>query len=341
MSLPELSARGDATVVLAPAWDRDGHVQIVVVIKQRFEIGPRGQTRRVRGAEVNYTDVPWDPEAERSSPRLPCDLCLHKPSTDVLVSGHAVAPAGRPVRELDVLIRVGPVERGLHVLGPRRYYRGAFGLSVTEATPFEQVPLQWELAYGGADSENPKKVVIDRRNPFGRGVAASAETLEHKPAPQIFAPGEDTSGKNKVAPAGFAPLSPDMEARARHAGTMDEAWETQRMPLRPLDFDERFHQVAPPELITPRPLRGGEPFALVNLSARGPLQGTLPRIEWAALEVRDRGRTEHRPVLDTVVFEPDGPGGPHVDLTWRTAMPRGRRPDVLRSVLVYEKAVLT
>jgi hypothetical protein len=91
--------------------------------------------------------------------------------------------------------------------------------------------------------------------------------------------------------------------------------------LLPLDFDDRFMQVAPADQIVPRPLRGGELVQLVGLNRKGPMQFALPTRN-LAVSARIRGTVErHAAVLDTVLVDSDQE---RIVLTWRASIPCGR-----------------
>jgi hypothetical protein len=335
MSLPELNTRTPATVQLLPQFGLDGAPCIVVVIKQRFSVVRIGHVRREAGAQVRLVDELWEPEAEQSSIRRPSDGGLRKPSTDVVVSGSALAVDRAPMKELDVWVRVGPVSKRLKVFGTRVWFPGVVGLSLTPPQPFQEVPLRWEYAYGGMDTSNPKRLAHEPRNPLGRGVAADPDTLKHKPAPQVEDPTDlITSARSRPAPAGVGALGPGFEPRARHAGTYDDRWQKERMPLPPLDFDARFLNVAAPGLICPAYLSGGEPVELVGLCEDGPLQFELPRLVFGVVALMARGQVEHRPVLDTVLLEPNERA---FELTWRSVIPVPRRARELSAINVFEK----
>src|SRR5512134_2856224 len=49
------------------------------------------------------------------------DMIPYKPRADVVLVGQAHAPGGRPVKELDVTLRVGGVAKTIHVHGDRRW----------------------------------------------------------------------------------------------------------------------------------------------------------------------------------------------------------------------------
>lgn len=333
--LPALNTRTPATVRILPQLGREGAPCIVVVIKQRFTFSRTGQVLREPGAQVRLVDEPWEPDAEQSSIRLPSDLCLRKPGTDVVVAGRAVAPGARPVKELDVKVRVGPVSKRLKVFGTRVWYPGLVGLTLSAPQPFHALPLRWEYAYGGMDTSNPKRPAHEPRNPLGRGVAADPDTLKHQPGPQIEDPDDlISSPRSRPAPAGVGAIGPQFEPRLRYAGTYDDAWQKERMPLPPRDFDERHNQVAAPGLICPAHLRGGEPVELVGLCEEGPARFELPRMVFHVGSRTPRGSPEHRPELDTVLLQPDERA---FELTWRATVPVPKRARELEAITVFEK----
>lgn len=333
--MPVLSSATSATVELLPCLGLDARMMIVVVIKELFSIEGPNRVERVGGAEIRYVDEPWL-EDQPSIVKHPGDLCLFKPSTDVIVIGAATAPDRTPVKTLDVLVQVGPVERILRVFGPRVWYRGVSGLNLTSPEPFESVELRWDLAYGGYDaSEEGKTPLEEPRNPVGRGLVRSSGALVHEPGPQIEDPRDlISSHRTKPVPAGVAPIGRGWEPRRLYAGTMDETWMRERMPLLPVDFDDRFNQVAPPELITPAHLRGGEPVRLHHLNADGPMTFDLPRLHFFVGGYVDGELVEHRSVLDTVLIKPTDKT---LELTWRASMPLPRPAHRLEHVQVHEK----
>lgn len=333
MTLPDLSTRLECAIDRFEMFDVDGSRSLAIVIKQRFQYGLRGAVDRVPGAQVEPVDVPW-PDGQ--SAMYPSDLFLRKASTDVVVAGSAVAPG--PVKSLDVMVRVGPVHKTLRVFGERVWYGGVTGMKPGDPAPFERLPLMWEHAYGGMDISDPDKAVQEPRNPVGRGVACHASTLDGQPVPRIEDPNHliHRAG-NKPPPAGIAALAPHFEPRRGFAGTFDQRWQDERMPLFPLDFDERFNQVAHPDLITPQPLIGGEPVQLLNLGAPVAADFALPRLVFQVDAYTSDGMTGHRPMLDTVVLMPDER---RFDLVWRTALPLRYGPARIREIRIYEKRML-
>ncbi len=338
MDLPPLRQDTDATVHTSHALERDGSVQVLVVIKQRFAVTVKGVVTRVSGAEVRPADELWDEgKPEASSLKHSSDLCLRKPATDIVVSGEAMARDKQPHTELDVLVRVGALERALRVIGPRVWYKGGLGLVPTKPAPFTSVPLKWELAFGGRDASGAK-LLEEPRNPVGVGIAADPATLVHKPLPNIEDPARlITSDKSRPPPAGLAPIMHHWAPRKAYAGTHDESWMRERMPLPPLDFDDRHNQIAPSELIYPAYLRGGEEVSLLNLCEQGALRFVLPRLSFFVGGLTEEGLTEYRTALDTLILEPNDLA---FELVWRASVPVVGRAHELRAVQVHEREVL-
>lgn len=339
MDAPPLRTSITSTVEAIPYYDLNGATVAIVIIKESFEAHPNGAVSRLGDAEVRAIDEPWDEdEPESSSIRLPSDICLAKPSTDVIVAGSAIA-RGRPVvTELEVHVRVGLVEKRLKVFGPRLWERGLTGVSPSAPDAFESLPLRWEYAYGGSDFTDGEKPLEEPRNPVGRGIARSSSALIGQPAPQIEDPKDLTqSQRSRPIPAGVGPIMRHWEPRRSYVGTIDERWMEERMPLPPLDQDPRFNQAATPRLITPRPLRGGEDVVVVNMNEQAPLGFELPMMRFGVVSATSTdGRQEHRSVLDTVVLEPNDR---RLEMTWRSIVPLPRRSKDLDFIEVYEKAV--
>lgn len=337
MNRIELSTRTDATVSLVDDFLPDGAPVSVVIVKQRFGVFD-GAALPVPGAEILLVDTPWDAERP-GSPKLPSDLALLKPSTDVIVCAEAVARGAAEVTTLDAHVSVGDVARTLRVHGPRVWYESLGVMQLTPPERFTRVPLKWELAWGGRDADPATgRTAEDPRNPYGRGVCVDPARLRHQPGPQIELPELPiTSHLAAVEPVGVAASSPLMLHRRRLAGTMDARWQRERMPLRPNDFDLRFHQCAAPGMVSPAPLVGGERVRMVNLSPGGPMEFSLPRRSFAVWGRTDAARVEYRCALDTVVLLP-GEGA--LEMVWRTRVPipPGSAPR-LRAVQVYEREV--
>jgi hypothetical protein len=80
------------------------------------------------------------------------DVWPLKAATDVIVTGHAHAPDGRPVSKLDVSVSVGRRERRIVAFGPRFVeYRGRTTPAFSAPERFSSVEVSYWNAYGGID----------------------------------------------------------------------------------------------------------------------------------------------------------------------------------------------
>jgi hypothetical protein len=324
-----------------------------IVLKGAFEL-MAGKMRPAdpRGAPIIPADAYWDPSAGlRASVREAGDVLLLKPATDVIVTGAARAPGGRPSAswQVAVVVRTGDavlLRHELTVTGPRHFvHRALRGWTVSDPEPASEVPIRYELAYGGAYPDPERRDdsaawLAHEANPSGLGfcdVAALDRDREH-PAPQWELPAHPVTGPGCGVPlAGLGPVARHWESRRRFAGTYDEAWqrdmreglERRLTPDYAPDFDVRFFQCAHPALTTASPLRGDEWIGLGGL-LEADLMTQLPGLSVRASV--SSGRPPWRELalpLDTVHFDLEAS---RVSLSWRLSIPQ---EDDVRAVILY------
>lgn len=270
---------------------------------------------------ISMADEYWG-EPGKSSLKLASECHLTKPRTDILMTGNACAPDKRPVRALDVMLRVANKAKTARVVGDRYWDSGLMGLAPSDPLPFESMPLVYERAYGGFHDVNgdQQKVLSEARNPVGRGFKGKRGKNDFKGAalPNIEDPRQMISSPgDEVLPVCFGPVASSWAPRRLYAGTYDEAWQKKQAPYLPADFDTRFFNTAHPDLICDGFLQGGEPVCISNMSERGPLQFNLPICE-LSLKIRVAGKTETPGLnLETVLFEPNQG---RISMTWRAAL---------------------
>lgn len=303
---------------LVPGLDEEGRTHATVVIKATF--GLREGELALAGEQIplQMTDEHHG-EPGQSSLRYEADLAPQKAGADVVLIGHAWSHS--PVPELDVVLTAGPVRKAVRVFGDRAFYNAARGFGISAPHPFSRMPLVYEHAFGGADGD-----VFEPRNPVGAGFCADADQAEGKRLPNLEDPRHLVrQPDDRPPPAGFGFIARHWMPRRALAGTYDDAWENERSPLLPRDFDRRFHQAAHPDLIAPRPFEGGEPVRVEGASESGPLAFRVPRFPLEIAVSIKRSVTLHRPALDTMVIEPDER---RVTLTYRLtfACPRNYLP---------------
>ncbi len=301
-----------------PWLDADGVEHAAVVVKATYRIvAGSGPVVAERQAPVLCANEHLGDPAESSILRA-SDAGPPKPGTDVALVGNAYPPSGRAL-EMDVALSVGALRKVVHVVGERRWFRSVGSWQISTPVPFEQMPLVFERAFGGADRSNPdpSKHEIELRNPVGRGFAGAGtkDRLDEILLPNLEDPRDRvTKWNSRPPPAAFGFVAPHWMPRRRLAGTYDERWRKERFPLVPLDFDPAFHNAATPGLVSVPRLRGGEPVSVVGASRAGALAFLLPAPE-LIVTARIAGREEScAPLLDTVLVEPDEE---RIVLTWR------------------------
>ncbi len=301
-----------------------------VVVKSTFALTKGVLVRHPEQDQVELSDTYWDASgAARSSLKQAGEAVLMKPRTDVIVTGTLRAPAGlcAPKWHASVVVwRRGEaiVDYHVEVFGPRFFRRVAAGWSLTEPQETSEVPIRYELAYGGAhqaaadgpDDERPW--IVHAANPAGLGFCderALDTDVEH-PAPRWQTREAPFKAMNdEIALAGFGPISRSWTSRLKYAGTYDEGWATRTraevasgLPADyAKDFDPRFFQCAHPELIAPGYLDGDEQIELTGvMPEEGPFTISLPGTRLVAKLVDGGGASHHeRLVLDTVHIDVD------------------------------------
>lgn len=299
--------------------DENGVDTLYVVVKATFDIKAGGINLAEKQIPPQMEDEFWGEPAE-SSIKYMSEMHLTKPSTDIVVVGHAYAPQGKTVEQMDCGIKVGDYSKTVRVFGDR-YWKG---MQKSEPEPFEKIPLTYENAFGGAyitiekneKGEKVEKIILHEVNPVGRGyrklgkTAVNGDKLPNIEDPKqlIKLPGD------KPEPAGFGFLSPTWKPRVDFAGTYDASWQKTRAPYLPKDFDNRFFNAAAKELTCAEYLKGGELVLMVGLSPNGSLKFELPMCDLNC-EIKVAGSTEKPDLsLETVLFEPDDS---RFSMTWR------------------------
>ncbi|MDH5179482.1 MAG: DUF2169 domain-containing protein [Gammaproteobacteria bacterium] len=263
--------------------DEEGRDCFVVMVKATYQIYGNGALSIAPEQKELIPEGQYWGEPGQSSIKYAPESCFTKNATDVVLIGHAHAPQGRQVTQLDVGLRVGNLSKIARVIGDRYWVRqqGILGnrWQQTEVQPFSKMPLVYERAFGGQDlsPDDEKDHVYEARNLVGTGMIAKNSKLTQVRMPNI----EDIeqpikSISDRPAPTGFGAISPDWQPRLTYAGTCDEAWQQDRMPLLPSDFDRRYFNFASPGLVAQGFLKGHEEIDLLNLTPNGRLRTYLP-----------------------------------------------------------------
>ena len=269
------------------------------------------------------TDEQIPPQAEdeywgepgKSSLKLASDYHTGKPVSDIVVLGSACALKQQRVKQLDVNVRVGSINKSIRVTGNRTWQNG----SISEIEPFKTMPLVYEKAFGGQHWLDEQNYLAVEQNPVGCGFIGkrTVEEMQGAALPNI----ENSqqliqSMQDRPVPAGLGFNSPDWLPRRQFAGTYDEQWQKHRAPYLPEDFDKRFLNAAHPDLIYPSFLQGGEQFSVTNMHPDGAFCGELPQVTMLC-DVK-LGQTIYKPTanIETLIIEPNKK---QISMVWKAA----------------------
>ena len=343
MGHPAVENPSQLSVEIAFVTNEDGGPVCVPLIMATYKVVP--------GKPVLFSDLQcsiglggefWgDPET--SSYKLEPLIAFVKLNTDVVLIGHAHAI--RPgIKEVVVSLQVGPLKKTVRVVGDRVWGKVFGKTMMTSPVAFEKIPLVYERAFGGWDRSHadPAKHTFEPRNPVGTGFRSKKGNFEEGiRLPNLEDPKHPLKSYGDTPPpAGFGFISPNWQPRAALAGTYDEKWMKERMPLLPTDFDRRFFNAASPGLIAPGYLKGNEPVLIENASPGGRLAFQLPGVFAPKIHVELRGGVHHDLTtnLDTVIINTDEN---LLFLIWRTHLVVRQGPQDVVAIQVSAESVPT
>ena len=314
--------------------NQDAQPLLALIVKASFSFDANGQVALAQSQLPVKVEGSYWGDPEKSSYKYEPEGTFFKPATDVVLIGSACARNGG-VRELTVFFRVGPVEKMVRVTGDRTWIKTLGFERATAPEPFERIPLVYERAFGGWDRSNPepKKHQFEERNPVGTGFRSRHGKFEEGlRLPNLEMPRLKLSSfYGRPEPAGFGFTSPNWQPRAQFAGTYDDKWLKERMPLLPKDFDPRFFNAASAGLVAPGYLLGNEPVVIENVNPTGPLGFRLPGIPPPKCRVALRGKPDQllETKLDTVILNTDEN---LLFLIWRSSVVSHRGPEDVSAI---------
>jgi hypothetical protein len=317
--------------------DEVGRPIMVPVVKATFSIDkdrlvftPEDQT------PVNVSgEYRGDPET--SSYKYEPEIAFSKPSTDVVLIGSARTSQSGST-EIHVGFQIGSITKVVRVVGNRIWEKNLGIITMTDPEPFEMMPLIYENSFGGWDRSKgtPQTHSFDPRNPVGTGYRDKDTRFDEGiRLPNLEDPIQPIQNfGDRPRPAGFGFVSPHWQPRAGLAGTYDEAWQKERMPLLPEDFDRRFFNAAPPDQVASGYLKGDEPVIVTNASKTGRIAFNLPGVEPPSCTamLKQNRFYDLRTQLDTVIINSDEN---RVFLIWRTHMALKNGPQDVARIQIY------
>ena len=317
----------------------------VLVVRATFAFGVNGQPMTLAADQqpIAFGDVysdSADADPLRAVVTADGDLLPYKPGTDVLIVGHALAPAGIARSSWLASVGIGQVRKTLRLHGPRKFYKRFFGWRLGPSEPVARVPLDYRLAYGGCinvpaplTADGVADSIKHAGNPAGCGWLPKPSAYKHLPrsgrrhikdwikgktvlpAPQIESVAAPVRHPlQNVAAHGFTTIARWCEPRLSRQGTYDNQWLTNRYPMLPKDFDSRYYQSADADLVCCPHLIGDEQVLLTGLLPNN-REMRLPGWRMVAVVSRASGESTVSVLnLDTVRFDLDSG---QASLVWR------------------------
>ncbi|MDH5857379.1 DUF2169 family type VI secretion system accessory protein [Lampropedia aestuarii] len=248
------------------------------------------------------------------------DFAPYKPQCDIVFAhANAYAPGEQAVQRWPVGVRVGDWSKLLMVCGPRTMAAGLMGYKLSEPAPAIQVPLRYELAFGGAQQPDPTlptepagAQAMYLPNPIGCGWLGKAGLQKTKQAamraPQIevFNQALDDAAlaRQNYPVIGLGAIGRWWQPRVDLTGTYDAVWQEHRWPRLPKDANPAYWNCAPEDQQIAWP-KGGEEILLAGLTpGGGRFKAKLPDQPPYALARLHAGPILPRSMhLDTLLFD--------------------------------------
>ncbi|HEV2507818.1 MAG TPA: DUF2169 domain-containing protein [Mesorhizobium sp.] len=301
--------------------DKAGHEWLVVVVKGTFDFPAKPDGLVQKSAEQvplvmadiatglpGYSAALWE-----------TDFAFRKPHCDVIANGCAYAPGGRPAERVPVGIKVGNWSKLFEVVGHREWRAIGPVFAATAPQPFLKLRISYDVAWGGVDRLDPedKLPASYKLNPVGTGWS---RTRNQRFIPGLRLPNTQAVGEEIRSPFGdykpmsFGPMGRGWPGRIEYGGTYDQNWIDNVAPFLPVNFDERYFQMAPTDQQIDHP-RGGETVQLVNLTPAGRESFRLPSTMLPLTIFRGREKVFASEIApDTVLLDAENR---RVSLVWR------------------------
>jgi hypothetical protein len=305
-------------------WHTDDTEVGVVVAKASFTLSASGTTPQTEPKALEVVDEFTGDPATTALIREQ-DIAPFKPKTDLIIRGTARSFEAVPRSDWPVNITLPELlSYGFHVRGPSQWKKSAQRWQLSQPEQVTEVPLTYGLAYGGQCSSGEDTDFFEL-NPAGQGfmTEAAAQELDHWPAPQIGLLAEfmEADPFTPMSVQGAMPIAKAWLPRRANAGTFDAAWERDRHPRMPLDYDYSFWNAASLRLQIGPYLQGDETVHISGVSKLyETVTLTLPGARVALQSLSSPNLPALPMVLDTVDLDIEAIDEGHATMTllWRT-----------------------
>ncbi|MEL6915929.1 MAG: DUF2169 domain-containing protein [Pseudomonadota bacterium] len=288
--------------------DKTGREVWAATVKGTFDL-PRapGAVPSLAEDQPDVLLAPLTEGADNEILRAEGEIAPFLPAGEVLMRG-AVRPPADDLQALPLTLSVAGRAKRAILFGRRRVApRMLGGWRLASEEPVTETELCWTNAFGGLALAKPGRGAPD--NPIGVGfdMADGGGGLSEDDLVEVprFGPGrlDPLSEHRARVPVGFGPVPRAWPARARYAGTFDGAWEKDRAPLLPKDFDARFYHAAPEDQWQPGGWKGGEAVHLEGFLPEGDMRFDVPQSVLTFQAHIGRSRTSTRMALTRMIID--------------------------------------
>jgi hypothetical protein len=322
-----------------------GALAYLLVLKASWRLNTTGEA--LQPQRPGETILPADRHLERlehgqaiAQLLRPGEKTLPKPHGDLIVVG-AARIGGEPRRDWVAALKVGDLQKLVHLHGPRQFIRRPLaGWKIGKASPTRRILLDASQEFGGClraqAGASPARWLHHPEAPSGSGwlpaagelgplSGAERRTVQRQLAGirQLKAPSiEDPANPHRdpfgrQPSVGLGPVPRWSSRRSRYLGDPARRSSADGRPCLPPDFDFRFLQAAQPDLQNAGQFRGNEVLVLVGLLPEGRFESRLPGVQPVAKVRHAAGNVDYiAPRLDTVLIDLDRRS---LHLSWRWA----------------------
>jgi len=255
---------------------------LTVVVKATYLLQPGQAVPSEVQEPIHRDERTWDEDFGRSV-YVPSDGAPYKLRADVVLVGHAYAPKRQPVRSVVARMVIGDIDKSIEVWCNRGF--SIHDDQLVEGPRFLRMPLRWEFAAGGPETNNP----------VGISFGAAPDRYGMVAVPNLQPLGVHLSQRSDTfAPVGFGPIGARWPGRVaklgQYTGSFSENW-WQKQSL-PTSFDATYFNVAPSDQQV-HEIRADERIVLENLHLEhARLVTNLPGLKPRAIVDRATGERE-------------------------------------------------
>jgi len=307
-------------------YHRNGRPMGVIAVRASYDLFPDGTLQLKEDQGIVLSDE-YEGDQLKTPLLRASDIIPFKPNTDITIIGYTYPPRGERSSFWRFGIGIEKISVAFCCHGLRRWlpYRGKNDgkcWRMSETQPVDRVPLDYRFCSSDYVAGSPYNAeILD--NPLGSPV------LDPKISPRdtevavamITHDGDLVINPfTQVRIAGTAPIAPYWKLRRRFAGSYDKAWEQEKYPLLPEDFDYLFYQTACPGMIWRGFMRGDETITLRQMTCGyDVVRFQLPQIQpFARINWLDDRQIALSLNFDGLHCDLRGSEPPwRIDLTWR------------------------